>query len=199
MSANQYKNNNVSIRLRSGGHSFSPNDIAAFMSMTGGEASPKFEIVTPKTTLVPAKMFDKQSAEEYLAFVGIAPADDEVLVFSEAIHDKVAVMAMNRECHLQLSLTFGSNMTFTSPLIEGHQPMQGAIVELVDDVLYVRIFNGQLIFGEAVAVANDADLRYVVEKINRVYNIYNMHVRARGNVDRLVKCCDMKFKDLLRE
>lgn len=193
MSVSQYNNIIVSIRLMSGGHSFSPN---AIMSLANGASYLKAEIITPKTTLVPSQMFDKSRATEYLAFVGIAPDNDEVVVCSDEVDGKVAVMAMSKDCYAQLSLAFGNNITFTSPLIQGHAPKQGALIDLVGDVLYVRVFNAQMLFGEAVEVIGDADLRYAIEKINHVYNIYNMHVRARGDVDRLVKCCDKKFKDL---
>ena len=190
------KNNNtakVSIRLMGGGHSFSPSDIEA-MAKEGSVLTA--ELITEKITLVPEVMFDPERATEYLAFVGLAPAYDEVAVYSPAVDDKVAVMAMSKACYEKLTAEFGSNILFSSPLIEGHAPKEGALLDLVGDVLYVRIFNGGMLFGEAMRVENDADILFMLAQINKVYNIYNMHVRARGDVSRVAKLTKNLFKDI---
>ena len=67
---------------------------------------------------------------------------------------------------------------------------------LAGDVLYVRIFNGGMLFGEAIAVQNDADLLFAVESINQVYHIYNMRVRVKGDINRLKSCFKNLFTDL---
>ena len=193
MSANKSNTNTVSIRLMSGGHSFSP---AAIEDKAKEGSALVVELVTPKLTLVPEVMFDASRLVEYLAFVGLAPTDDEVAVCSPAVDDKVAVMAMSKSCYAHLMLTFGDNVTFSSPIIQGHAPKQGALVDLVGDVLYLRIFNGGMLFGEAVAVANDADILFALESVNKIYSIYNMHVRARGDVNRLTKLCKHLFSNL---
>lgn len=190
------KNNNtakVSIRLMGGGHSFSPSDIEA-MAKEGSVLTA--ELITEKITLVPEVMFDPERTTEYLAFVGLAPAYDEVAVYSPVVDDKVAVMAMSKACYEKLTAEFGSNILFSSPLIEGHAPKEGALLDLVGDVLYVRIFNGGMLFGEAMRVENDADILFMLAQINKVYNIYNMHVRARGDVSRVAKLTKNLFKDI---
>ena len=193
MSAIKHNTAKVSIRLMSGGHSFSPAEIEA-MAKEGGVLTA--ELITPKITLVPEVMFDKERVVEYLAFVGLAPAHDEVTVYSPAVDDKVAVMAVAKSCYAKLVTEFGNNIEFSSPLIQGHAPKQGALIDLVDDVLYVRIFNGGMLFGEAMKVENDADILFYFEQINKVYNIYNMHVRARGDVDRIAKLTKHLFTNI---
>ena len=193
MSAIKHNTAKVSIRLMSGGHSFSPAEIEA-MAKEGGVLTA--ELITPKITLVPEVMFDKERVVEYLAFVGLAPAHDEVTVYSPAVDDKVAVMAIAKSCYAKLVTEFGNNIEFSSPLIQGHAPKQGAIIDLVDDVLYVRIFNGGMLFGEAMKVENDADILFYFEQINKVYTIYNMHVRARGDKERLAKLTKNLFTDI---
>lgn len=193
MSAIKHNTTKVSIRLMSGGHSFSPTEIEG-MAKEGSVLTA--ELITAKITLVPEVMFDPERIVEYLAFVGIAPAHDEVAVYSPAVDDKVAVMAMAKSCYEKLVAEFGKNITFSSPLIQGHAPKQGALVDLVDDVLYVRIFNGGMLFGEAVRVENDADILFMFEQINKVYNIYNMHVRARGDKERLAKLTKHLFTNI---
>lgn len=193
MSAIKHNTTKVSIRLMSGGHSFSPAEIEA-MAKEGSAITA--ELITAKITLVPEVMFDKERVVEYLAFVGLAPAHDEVAVYSPAVDDKVAVMAVAKSCYAKLVTEFGNNIEFSSPLIHGHAPKQGALVDLVDDVLYVRIFNGGMLFGEAVRVENDADILFYLEQINKVYTIYNMHVRARGDKERLAKLTKNLFTDI---
>ena len=193
MSAIKHNTAKVSIRLMSGGHSFSPAEIEA-MAKEGGVLTA--ELITPKITLVPEVMFDNERVVEYLAFVGLAPAHDEVTVYSPAVDDKVAVMAVAKSCYAKLVTEFGNNIEFSSPLIQGHAPKQGALIDLVDDVLYVRIFNGGMLFGEAMKVENDADILFYFEQINKVYTIYNMHVRARGDKERLAKLTKNLFTDI---
>jgi len=191
--SNKSNKNVVSIRLMSGGHSFSPSSIENIVEQ---DVQLDVEVVTAKTTLVPSAMFDKSRATDYLAFVGLAPNADEVTVFSVEVDDKIAVMALNKECYSHLVQMFGNNLSFTSPIVNDHAPKMGALVELVDSVLYVRIFNGGMLFGEAIHVENDADIVYAFETIDRVYHIYNMHVRARGDVNRIMKCCKNCFTDI---
>lgn len=193
MSAIKHNTTKVSIRLMSGGHSFSPAQVGE-MAKEGSALTA--ELITAKITLVPEVMFDPERIVEYLAFVGIAPAHDEVAVYSPAVDDKVAVMAMAKSCYEKLVAEFGKNITFSSPLIQGHAPKQGALVDLVGDVLYLRIFNGGMLFGEAVRVENDAGILFMFEQINKVYNIYNMHVRARGDKERLAKLTKHLFTNI---
>ena len=178
----------------SGGHSFSAAEIdEVAKNLVGGAV---VEIVTHKTTLVPQTMFRAESAVKYLRMVGLAPAVNEVVVYSPAVDDRVAVMALNKECFAQLSLAFGDAVTFVSPLLLGHAPKDGVLIEIVGDVLYVRIYNGGMLFGEALEVKNDADLLFAVESIDRVYHIYNTRVRAKGDTERLKRCFKNLFTDL---
>lgn len=184
----------VSIRLMSGGHSFS---VAAVEELSkSGATEYVVEVATPKTTLVPITMFRAESAMEYLSMVGLKPNHDEVVVFSPELDDRVAVMAMSKECYAHLSLVLGGGLKFVSPLQMGRVPKEGAIVELAGDTLYVRIFNGGMIFGEALEAKNDADILFALESIELVYHIYNMRVRAKGDVERLKACCKNLFSDL---
>jgi hypothetical protein len=127
--------------------------------------------------------------------VGIAPSISESVVFSPEVNDRVAVMAIDKECLAHLMLTYGDQVVYLSPLNLGHEPKDGVLLELVGNVLYVRIFNGEMLLGEAIEVENDADMLYAVESINQVYHIYNMRVRAKGDVDRLKSCFKNLFTD----
>ncbi len=178
----------------SGGHSFSPAELSRAVKCDDG--SFVVELVTPKTTLVPKALFHAERAAEYLNMVGLAPSISETVVFSPEVDDRVAVMAVDKECFAHLALTYGDAVVYLSPLNLGHEPKDGALLELAGDVLYVRIFNGGMLFGEAIAIQSDADLLFAVESINQVYHIYNMRVRAKGDVNRLKQCFKNLFTDL---
>ena len=62
----------VSIQLALDGHSFSTPLPAA-----AGEEPVEVELLTPKTMLVPAELFDEERGAELLAANGMAPSGDE--------------------------------------------------------------------------------------------------------------------------
>ncbi|MBR4963803.1 MAG: hypothetical protein IKZ32_00410 [Alistipes sp.] len=190
MSATSTKN--VSIRLMSGGHAFSTKELEELLQ---SGACREVEVVTAKTILRPEQGFDSTMAQRDFEELGFAIDEDEVVVCSPSKYGRVALMAIGKECYERL-ISIGSEVVFTSPLIDGDDLEQGSSLTLVGDVLYVRVYNEGLRFAEAIAVQSDADLLYYLESIHRVYNIYNMYARALGNKERVVKVCGKLFKQL---
>lgn len=184
----------VSIRLMSGGHSFSPEALNSAVERCGEKLT--VELVTPKTTLVPASVFRAEDAPSYLAALGLAADVNESVVCSPQIGDVVAVMAISAECLAYLSLLCGDKMLFVTPLLLGYAPKEGAVVELHGEVLYVRIFNGGMLFSEAMDASSDVDIVYYLQQIHQVYNLYTMRVRARGDVERIKMLCKGLFTQL---
>ena len=97
-------------------------------------------------------------------------------------------MAISRECADAIA-KLGVEVNYTSPLAVGDDMAEGTYIALYGDVMYLRVYGQELRFAEAVSVNNDADIVYILESLNRVYNIYNMHARAIGDVKRLKKVC----------
>jgi hypothetical protein len=189
--------NNVSIRLKSGGHSFSTSELSA--EMRSASQPVEVAVLTTKSTLVPAEFFDAHHAADCLAEVGLAPTMGECAVYSNAKSNVVAVMALNKHCYEQLTEAIPSGVTFTSPLLDDELPEKGSILHLEADVLYVRVADGGLLLAEAFECKNDADVLYYLAKVDEVYNIYNMYARAKGDVKRLHKLLKPLFKDLVCE
>ena len=189
--------NNVSIRLKSGGHSFSVSELSAEVR----SASQPVEVValTAKSTLVPAEFFDREHAADYLLEVGLTPSVTECAVYSDVVNGAVAVMAVSKRCYAELRESIAAGVRFTSPLLEGDILEKGSILHLESDVLYVRIFDGGLRFAEALECKNDADVLYYLATLNHVYGIYNMYARANGDVKRMQKLLKPLFKDLVCE
>ena len=182
--------NNVSIRLMSGGHAFSNQDVETIKSAGNGAV---VEIVTSKTVLRPAEGFDPAKAEEDLVATGCAVEDNEAVVCSAAHNGRVAVMAVAAAL-VEAIKAAAVKVGYTSPLLLGEDVEEGAYIALYDDVLYVRVYKAGLRFAEAMTVAGDADILFYLESLNRVYDIYNMYARATGDVERLNRVCRKFFK-----
>lgn len=177
--------NNVSIRLMSGGHAFSNNDIEAIKSLG---ADVVVEVVTPKTVLRPEVGFALADAEKDLMTMGYTVAENEVVVCSAAHNGRVAIMAVSAEC-VEAIKASGVTLSYSSPILAGDDIAEGSHIALYDDVLYVRVYKAGLRFAEAIRVEGDADILFYLESINRVYDIYNMYARAMGDVERLNRVC----------
>lgn len=183
--------NKVSIRLSSGGHSFSTAELNASNSV-------EVTVLTHKTTLVPSELFDDAHAADYLTEVGLAPSVAERVVASEPMNGTVAVMSISAKVYDELTAT-GAELLFASPLADDAAVQLGTLLHLEDDVLYVRHYCDGLKFAEAFECRADADVLYYLATVNEVYNIYNMSARARGEVQRLKRVCKGLFKELLCE
>lgn len=182
--------NNVSIRLMSGGHAFSNQDIETIKSAGNGVV---IEIVTSKTVLRPTEGFDPAMAEDDLVATGYVVADDETVVCSAAHNGRVAVMAVDAAFVEAISAA-AVKVGYTSPLLLGEDIDEGSYIALYDDVLYVRVYKAGLCFAEAMTVAGDADILFYLESLNRVYDIYNMYARATGDIERLNRVCRKSLK-----
>ena len=177
--------NNVSIRLMSGGHAFSNNDIEAIKSVGNGAV---VEIVTEKTVLRPEVGFVLADAEQDLVATGYVVAENEVVICSAAHNGRVAIMAVSAACVEAIEAS-GVTVSYTSPLLAGDDIEDGSYIALYNNVLFVRVYKAGLRFAEAIKVENDADILFYLESINRVYGIYNMYARAIGDVERLNRAC----------
>lgn len=182
--------NKVSIRLESGGHTFSPAECPEV------EGVVEVVVSTYKTTLVPAELFVEGDAQHILTAVGCAPAVNERVVASAQQGGIVAVMAISAACYDALTSRYGERLCFTSPLLEAADMKQGVALHLDSDVLYVRVYDDGLRFAEAMAVSSDGDVLYYLESINRVYDIYNMYARAMGDAARIKRVAGRSFKNL---
>lgn len=181
---------NVSIRLMSGGHTFSTKDLETIRQAGAGAV---VEFVTHKTVLRPEQGFDMTNAVDDLTATGYAVAENEVVVSGRAQSGRVAVMAVSAAC-VEAIEALGVEVAYTSPLLAGEDLAEGSHIALYGDVLYVRVYKGGLRFAEAIAVENDADLLYYLVNIDKVYGIYNMYARAEGDVERLNRVCRKYFK-----
>ena len=154
----------MSIRLRSGGHSF-PKELPAEYAAADRVVC---SVLTHKTLLVPAEVFERESAPNYLALAGLGCAETECAVYSDPQRQQIAVMAVDKECRRQLAETAGDRVTFTSPLL--FQPKfagQGAWLIHTDGLLYIKIYDNVLRLAEVVRAQGTADVLYYLGRLDR--------------------------------
>ena len=181
----------------SGGHSFSSADIEAARNASQPVV---VNLISAKTTLVPAELFDKEHAIDYLHDVGLYPAHNECVVYSKENEGIVAVMAINAECYKQLQEAVTHGLSFIMPLMEEYEEMyKGCAIHLEGDVLYVYINDNGLRFAEVMECTTDADVLYYLTKIGEAYNFNNMYARATGDTKRLLPLTKHLFKDIVCE
>ena len=186
----------VSIQLPLGGHSFSSRELEEVK--VGNDSHIVALVDTPRCVALPRTLLNGASLEEHLRAGGIALAPNEIAVCNDE-QEVAIVAAMSKECYDMLTTKYGDKVSFTSPLIATPLPERGSVLHLSNNSLYVRVVNSGLRFIEAMAVYSDADIIYALEKINSVYDIYNMYARAEGDTKRLLRLCKQQFSNLVCE
>ena len=139
----------ASIRLASGGRFFSASTLAGIAE----GADVDVIIDTARVTLVPQQMAESVSAERLLAITGQSPLADEVAIFSDAVNEKVAVVAVNKDAYETLMSRLGSKMHIYSPLqSDNYSHGRGLAIEVSENICYLRLYNNGLQLAEAVDV-----------------------------------------------
>ena len=154
----------MSIQLRSGGHSFPKGFPAACETARRVNCS----VLTHKTVLVPAEVFDRESAGNYLSIAGLGCAETETRVYSDPQQRQIAVMAIDKACRRHLDETLGNRLTYTSPLL--HQPKfseSGIWMIHTDGLLYLKLYDKVLRLAEVVRAQGTTDILFYLGQLNR--------------------------------
>lgn len=156
----------LSIRLKAGGHSFSPDIIPAEAFEEGTDI--EFSVLTHKCTLVPREAFEPSLAESYLAVVGLACGSDERAVYAES-EDIAAVMAIADGCAEYIDATFGGRASYTAPLLmlSGRTTDDGRRLHICAEsgVVYMTFCDrGRMLMAEALPAAGPDDILYHAEQ-----------------------------------
>ncbi len=161
--------NEVSIRLNSGGHSFSADTLSALAQRAESEPNARivFVVDTPRVTLVPREEFSTEAMESYLAVCGIECLSDEIAIAVDADEPIMAVVAINRAAHESIIAKLGDKAKFTTPLLDDRHPEQHCVsISIGESVCYVRYQRpNELRFAEALTLGSDEDLLYYTMRI----------------------------------
>ena len=183
----------VSIRRVLDGHSFSEAERERLVK----EAPAEVYIASSKTTLLPSEIVGSATPEEWLRAVGYALDDDEVAICSTEDEGRQVVMAVRKR--LAETLATMPNIAVKSLLLMEAAAERGTVLTLYGGCLYVRYYDGGLRFAEVVEVANDADICYALQRIDEVYNIYNIGVCITPANETLAALCRRLFKRVICE
>lgn len=139
-------------------------------------------VLTHKTVLVPAEVFDKASAANYLALAGLAPDAAQTAVYSDVQQQQIAVMAVDAGCHARLSEALGMRLAYTSPLL--HQPRftgSGLWMAHTDGLLYLKLYDKVLRLAEVVRAQGTSDILYYLGRLGRIVPLRDLPLRLSGS------------------
>lgn len=183
----------VSIRRVLDGHSFSEAERERLVK----DAPAEVYIASPKSTLLPAEIVGNATPDEWLRAAGYALGYDEVAICSAPNDGCVAVVAVSRL--LAQTLAQMPKVVVRSLLLLDTVAERGTVLTLYGGCLYVRYYDGGMRFADVVEVASDADICYYLQRIDEVYNIYNIGVRITPENRALAALCRRHFKRVICE
>lgn len=188
--------NKVSIQLALDGHSFSATDVNADLPGSG-----EIDVLTPRTLLVPAEVFEEQHAPALLAAAGIPLAAGESVVWSNPQAETIAIMAAGTEGLKEVRRKFGEQTRFTSPLLRTPQITAPTVwMCRMPGVLYIKVYRNGLQFAEAVAAATEADVLYFMERLDAQFPSKEYVLRITGsNIKPLRGLLGRRFKESICE
>lgn len=179
----------MSIRLWSDGHSF-PGEQLKTLREQVGEGGVEIELLSPRTTLVPATCFTPEQAESLLSLAGQPCRYDETAVWSDAWEGVVAVMAIDRATLEQLP----KSVRFTSPLLAlKTESPQSVLLARYENLLYVKVWDMRLRLAEVARVETDEDLLYYLARLGEVLPLRSYSLVATGDEPRKLRKLVKKY------
>ena len=170
----------TSIRLTSGGRFFS----ASTLSGVADSGDITITVDTTRCTLIPSEMVGTLSTEQILSINGLAPHSDEVVVVSDAVEGKVAIIAIAKSAFDALSALSGVTLHFTSPLLSTtHSTERAMAIEICDEICYIRLYNDGLKVAEALTISSTDELLYYVANILDITECNDIPIYIIGSKD----------------
>jgi hypothetical protein len=195
--------NKVSIQQSLDGHSFS---VAGLEWILPGGDAVTVEVLTPRTLLVPAELFDAAEVSELLASAGMACGEGQRAVWSAPapVGPKtaaVAVMVVAAEAAQLIDERLGDRAVFTTPLLEKTTDAHPTVrLELRGGILYIKVLAGTLRMAETIPAASEADIRYLVDRLGRTFPLEEMRLLLSGaDAKKMRKLIGSRFKKVICE
>lgn len=186
----------VSVRIESGGHSFS---VDALPKLAFDEnAAVEFVVITHKTVLVPDELFDEAAAGDFLAVAGLPCAAGEMPL---CIPDEgcTAVAAVSAECLSEIARQFGPRARFVSPMVMRSQSAGRRLyIRTFGKVSYFNLWDeGRLRLAEAFVTADADEILYYVCGLDRNFGLGEYHIYIYGDgADETAKLLKRYFKNV---
>lgn len=186
----------MSIRLRSGGHSFPVAD----QSFPPHNDKVEFSVLTPKTLLVPAELFVPAHAARYLCEADLACDESETVVYSDPSQPIVAVMALDKRQSEAVRQYAGKTPCYTSPLLReptGKDPF--VWIAHIDDLTYIKVFDNTLRLAEVFPYTSQEDFLYLLARLDSQFGFSRYTVFADGIALPLRKALKPYFRRIVCE
>ncbi len=192
------KSKKMSIQLSLDGHTFSAR---ALSDSFPGEEPVAVELLTPRTTLVPAELFDESRAEELLAACGKAAKVGERVVCSDRQAEVVAVMAADAAVLQQVAEKLGSRAHYTTPLLRvPEQPNHTVWICRMAGLLYIKVYEASLVLAEVLPVATESEIVYLFERLRAAFPLDKYRLQIGGEEQkRMAKLFDNHFREVVCE
>lgn len=186
--------NKVSIQLALDGHSFSAPALAGEFPDDGPV---EVEVLTARTMLVPAEMFDAGDAGALLAANGMAAAADECAVCSAPHNGIVAVMAVPKDAAQAVGEKLGGRARYTTPLLgEVLAGVQTVWAYRTAGLLYIKVYDGALRFAGVVPAPDEADVCYFMERLGTEFKLADYVLGISGDG---AKACGKSLKGYFKQ
>lgn len=160
------------------------------------------EVISPRSMLVPAALFNKDAAAEMLAANGMAPLPDETVVTNTTDNRQLAaLMAIPWEALDLLSDKLGNEIRFTTPLLTPLCTTEPSMwIEHTASLLYIKVYDAKLQLCEVVAAQNETDIEYFFELLDREFPTrrYTLFLHGSGTA-RLKGLLSKRFKKTICE
>ncbi|WP_417015597.1 DUF3822 family protein [Alistipes sp.] len=169
----------VSIQQSLDGHSFSRPELAQCPPSTG---TVEVELIVPHTALIPEPLYSNERKEELLAANGTPATDEERVVACMPKNGCVAVAAVNAKILQQLVNKF-SAIIFTTPLEHVPQNTRKSVwTGKRGELLYTKVYDdGKLQFAEVIPATSEAEVRYFVERLGKLFPLREYELRLTGD------------------
>ena len=172
--------NKVSVRIDSGGHSFSVDTLPAKALEDG--VTVEFAVITHKSVLVPSECLDAGDAANWLSVSGLAcNSDEQPLCVVSGRHTVVAAVA--KTAVEDIAAKIGERAEFTSPLLS-HYDSDGKKLHICTfgNVSYFKLYeDNRLRFAEAFKTAGEDDILYYAQGLNAHFGLSGYLIYIYGD------------------
>ncbi len=166
--------NSVSIQLLLDGHSFCVDTFAKELAKSA-ERTPidepiTIELITASTLLVPIELQSDQIVEQLLEANGTPLNRGQKGVFGCAIDDSVALMAIDASIEEWICSNSERDIRYISPLQRGVACQTPYVwLKRYDGVLYIKIFDNELLMAEVLNVSSDDEILYLIMRLRESF------------------------------
>ena len=186
--------NKVSIQLTLDGHSFSAPALAGEFQ---GDGPVEVEVLTARTMLVPAELFDAGNAEGLLAANGMSATADECAVCSAPYNGTVAVMAVPKDAAQAVDEKLGDRARYTTPLLREVQAGGPTVwAYRTAGLLYIKVYDGALRFAGVIPAPDEADVCYFAERLGTEFTLADYALGISGDG---AKACGKSLKGYFKQ